>query len=96
MTALVGWVTEDRAPDNLLTESVDNSGNVTAARPVHPFPYVAENTTGGPADQADSYRPVRSAAGANLALKWLGSFRSGYETVGNWVDGRWVVTKGKA
>ncbi|MEU1200525.1 tannase/feruloyl esterase family alpha/beta hydrolase [Streptomyces sp. NPDC005813] len=96
LTALVDWVTEGRAPDSLPTESVDGSGNVTAARPVYPFPYVAENTTGGPADEADSYRPVRSAAEANLALRWLGSFRSGYETVGNWVDGRWVVTKGKA
>ncbi|MDX6351861.1 MAG: hypothetical protein QOF84_6651, partial [Streptomyces sp.] len=67
-----------------------------AGRPVYPFPYVAKNTTGGPADEADSYTAVKSTAEANLTLNWLGSFRSGYETVGNWVNGRWVVSKGKA
>ncbi|MFE2684387.1 hypothetical protein [Streptomyces mirabilis] len=71
-------------------------GNTTAGRPVHPFPYVAKNTTGGPADDAGSYTPVRSTAEANLTLNRLGSFRSGYETVGNWVHGEWVVSKGKA
>ena len=96
LTAMVGWVTEGEAPSSLLTTSVDSSGTVTASRPTYPFPYVAENTTGGPADEADSYTPVRSEAEAELSLNWLGSFRSGYETVGNWVHGTWVVTKGKA
>ncbi|MCT9104709.1 hypothetical protein N4G69_03535 [Streptomyces mirabilis] len=71
-------------------------GNTTATRPVYPFPYVAKNTTGGPADAAGSYTPVRSTAEANLTLNRLGSFRSGYETVGNWVHVKWVVSKGKA
>jgi feruloyl esterase len=96
LTAVVDWVTKDEAPASLLTKSVDSDGKATASRPVYPFPYVAENTTGGPADQADSYTPVRSAAESGLTLNWLGSFRSGYETVGNWVHGKWVVTKGKA
>lgn len=80
----------------MLTTAVDSSGKTTATRPVYPLPYVAENTTGGPADEASSYTPVRSTAEANLTLNWLGSLRSGYETVGNWVHGKWVVSKGKA
>ncbi|MFE2430518.1 tannase/feruloyl esterase family alpha/beta hydrolase [Streptomyces sp. NPDC059373] len=96
LTALTDWVTKGDAPSSLTTTSVDSSGNTTATRPVYPFPYVAENTTGGSADEAGSYTPVKSTAEANLTLNRLGSFRSGYETVGNWVHGTWVVTKGKA
>uniref|UniRef100_A0AAU3H4F3 Tannase/feruloyl esterase family alpha/beta hydrolase n=1 Tax=Streptomyces sp. NBC_01401 TaxID=2903854 RepID=A0AAU3H4F3_9ACTN len=96
LTALTDWVTADRAPSSLLTKSVDSDGRPTASRPVYPFPYVARNTTGGPDDEAGSYTPVRSTAEAGLSLDWFGSFRSGYETVGNWVGGRWVVTRGKA
>ena len=92
---MVDWVTKGDAPSSLTTKSVDSSGNTTATRPVYPFPYIAENTTGGPADEAGSYTPVKSTAEAGLRLNWLGSFRSGYETVGNWVNGKWVVSKGK-
>ncbi|MGW0784661.1 tannase/feruloyl esterase family alpha/beta hydrolase [Streptomyces sp. NPDC002913] len=86
LTALTDWVTGGEAPGSLLTKAVDAEGRTTATRPVYPFPYVAENTTGGPADEADSYTPVRSEAEAGLTLKWLGSFRSGYETTGNWAQ----------
>ncbi|MFJ8864963.1 tannase/feruloyl esterase family alpha/beta hydrolase [Streptomyces sp. NPDC102473] len=96
LTALTTWVGEGKAPGSLLTTSADSGGHTTASRPAYPFPYVAVNTTGGPADEAGSYTPVRSAAEDGLTLDWFGSFRSGYETVGNWVDGRWVVTRGKA
>ncbi|MEV7976865.1 tannase/feruloyl esterase family alpha/beta hydrolase [Streptomyces sp. NPDC086519] len=96
LTAIVDWVTKGRAPDSLLTTSVDSSGTVTSSRPAYPFPYVATNTTGGPSDDPSSYPPVQSTAEAGLTLNWLGSFRSGYETVGNWVHGKWVVTKEKA
>ncbi|MFI6486563.1 hypothetical protein [Streptomyces sp. NPDC050564] len=65
-------------------------------RAVRAVPYYAKNTTGGPADDASSYTPVKYTAEANLTLNRLGSFRSGYETIGNWVGGKWVVTKGKA
>ena len=76
--------------------SVKSDGTTTASRPVYPFPYVATNTTGGPADEAGSYTAVLSRAESGLTLDWLGSFRAGYETAGNWVHGRWVVTQGKA
>ncbi|MET9384445.1 tannase/feruloyl esterase family alpha/beta hydrolase [Streptomyces sp. NPDC002928] len=95
LTAITDWVTEGDAPDSLTTKKVDSSGNTTASRPVYPFPYYAKNTTGGSADDASSYTPVKSTAEAGLALNWLGSFRSGYETVGNWVGGKWIVSKGK-
>jgi feruloyl esterase len=96
LTAVVGWVTKDQAPDSLLPTAVDSSEKTTASRPASLFPYVAENTTGGPADEASSYTPVLSAVEANLTLPWLSSFRSGDERVGNWVHGKWVVSKGKA
>jgi feruloyl esterase len=28
-------------------------------------------------------------------VDYLGAFRSGYETVSNWVDGQWVTRPGK-
>ncbi|WP_406330221.1 tannase/feruloyl esterase family alpha/beta hydrolase [Streptomyces sp. NBC_00203] len=95
LTAMTDWVTKGEAPSSLTTTSVDSSGKVTSTRPVYPFPYYAKNTTGGSADDASSYTAVKSTAEANLKLDWLGSFRSGYETVGNWVKGQWVVSKGK-
>jgi feruloyl esterase len=96
LTAVVDWVTKDQAPDSLLPTAVGSSGKTTASRPEYLFLYVAENTTGGPADEASSCTPVLSAAEANLTLNWPGSFRSGYESVGNWVHGKWVVSNGKA
>ncbi|MEU2623762.1 tannase/feruloyl esterase family alpha/beta hydrolase [Streptomyces sp. NPDC007157] len=96
LTAITDWVTTGDAPDSLTTRSVDSGGNTTASRPVYPFPYYARNTTGGSAADAGSYTPVRSTAEAGLKLDWLGSFRSGYETVGNWVGGKWLVTKGRS
>ncbi|MFE4963711.1 tannase/feruloyl esterase family alpha/beta hydrolase [Streptomyces sp. NPDC056660] len=96
LTAITDWVTRGDAPDSLTTKSVDSGGNTTVSRPVYPFPYYAENTTGGSAIDASSYTPVESSAEADLKLDWLGSFRSGYETVGNWVGGKWLVTRGKS
>ena len=96
LTAIVDWVTEGEAPASLLTKTVDSGGTVTSSRPTYPFPYVAKNTTGGSADDPAGYTAVKSTAEANLTLNWLGSFRSGYETVGNWVHGQWVVSKAKS
>ncbi|MGQ5637653.1 MULTISPECIES: tannase/feruloyl esterase family alpha/beta hydrolase [unclassified Streptomyces] len=96
LTALVDWVTNGTAPKSLLTASVGSDGTATASRPAYPFPYVAENTTGGPSDEAGSYTPVLSQAESGLTLNWLGSFRSGYEKTGAWLHGTWVVTHGKA
>lgn len=95
LTAVTDWVTRGVAPASLLTSTVDSAGHVTSARPVYPFPYVARNTGGGSADDPAGYTPVRSTAESGLTLDRLGSFRSGYETVGNWVGGKWVVSRGR-
>jgi feruloyl esterase len=92
----VDWVTRGRAPASLPTSTVSSSGTVTATRPVYPFPEIAVDTTGGPVTEAGSYTPQTSAVEQNLKVTWLGSFRSGYETVSGWVDGRWVTRPGKS
>lgn len=96
LSAVIDWVTADQAPDSLLSRDLDSSGDVTAARPVYPYPYVAANTTGGSADDPDSYTARRSTAEQNLKVDYLGSFRSGYETVSGWVNGQWVTRPGKS
>ncbi|MFJ3799840.1 tannase/feruloyl esterase family alpha/beta hydrolase [Streptomyces sp. NPDC090088] len=96
LTAVIDWVTADQAPDSLLSQGLDSSGDVTAARPAYPFPNSAVNTTGGSADDPDSYTSQVSTAERDLTVDYLGSFRSGYEKVGNWVDGQWVTTSGKS
>jgi hypothetical protein len=58
---------------------------------VYPYPYIAVDTTGGPVTQASSYTPKVSTAEEHLNIRWLGSFRSGYETVSGWVNGQWVT-----
>lgn len=91
LDAITSWVTHDKAPSSLLTSQVDQSGKVTATRPVYAYPYIAADTTGGPLTKASSYTPVVSHAEQNLRVSWLGSFRSGYETVSDWVHGQWVT-----
>ncbi|MGI5451880.1 tannase/feruloyl esterase family alpha/beta hydrolase [Streptomyces sp. CA-249302] len=95
LSAIVDWVTADKAPDSLLSQDIDSSGTATASRPVYPFPYVAVNTTGGSDDDASSYTARLSTAEQHLAVDYLGSFRSGYETVSGWENGKWVTRQGK-
>lgn len=93
LTAITNWVTHNRAPDSLLTSTVDATGTTTATRPVFPYPAMAVDTTGGPINQAASYT---ARPGTRLDhVDWLGSFRSGYETVSGWVDGQWITRPGK-
>jgi feruloyl esterase len=96
LSAIGDWVTAGQAPGSLLSRAVDKSGKVTAARPVHPFPYVAVNGTGGSDDDASSCTARLSTAEQNLTVGHLGSFRSGYETVSGWVDGKWGFTRAGA
>ncbi|MEZ0110260.1 hypothetical protein ABH920_004275 [Catenulispora sp. EB89] len=94
LTAITDWVTAGKAPDSLLSSSVDANGTTTATRPVFPYPRIAVDTTGGPIDQAASYT---ARPGTSLGpVTWLGAFRSGYETVSGWVDGQWVTRPGKS
>ena len=91
LTAITNWVTRGTAPGSLMTSLTDSAGKVTATRPVYPYPDIAVDTTGGPATEASSYTPQVSAAEKDLNVRWLGSFRSGYETVSGWVNGQWVT-----
>lgn len=94
LTAMTNWVTHGTAPASLLTSTVDGSGQTTATRPVFPYPLIAVDTTGGPVDKAASFTAQQ---GTRLApVHWLGSFRSGYETVSGWVDGQWITRPGKS
>jgi len=93
LTAITNWVTTNHAPDSLLTSTVDANGATTATRPVFPWPLMAVDTTGGPVNQAASYT-ARPSTPLD-PVHWLGSFRSGYETVSGWVDGRWITRPGK-
>jgi feruloyl esterase len=93
LTAITTWVTRNQAPASLITSTVDSTGTATATRPVYPYPLMAVDTTGGPINQASSYTPRPTSPLGRL--NWLGSFRSGYETVSGWVDGRWVTRPGK-
>jgi feruloyl esterase len=93
LTAITRWVTEGRAPAGLVTSTVNANGSTTATRPVFPYPMMAVDTTGGPVDQASSYT---AQPGTDLPpVRWLGSFRSGYETVSGWVNGQWITRPGK-
>ncbi len=93
LTAITNWVTNGKAPASLLTSAVTN-GTTTATRPVYPYPLMAVDTTGGPTNEASSYT---ARPGTPLApVHWLGSFRSGYETVSGWVDGQWITRPGRS
>ena len=91
LTAITDWVTKGDAPSSLLTSATNSSGTVTATRPVYAYPDIAVDTTGGSILSASSYTPEVSKAEQNLNVTWLGSFRSGYETVSGWVNGQWVT-----
>ena len=91
LTAITAWVTKGAAPSSLLTSLTDSTGTVTATRPVYAYPDIAVDTTGGSIYAASSYTPEVSKAEQNLNISWLGSFRSGYETVSGWVNGQWVT-----
>ncbi|MBR7832571.1 tannase/feruloyl esterase family alpha/beta hydrolase [Actinospica durhamensis] len=91
LSAITAWVTQGQAPTSLLSTLTDNTGKVLATRPVYAYPYIAVDTTGGSATDASSYTPQVSKAEQNLNVQWLGSFRSGYETVSGWVNGQWVT-----
>ena len=91
LTAITGWVTQGKAPYNLLTSLTSPAGTVTATRPVYPYPYIAVDTTGGSPTSASSFTPQVSTAELHSNVHWLGSFRSGYETVSGWVNGQWIT-----
>jgi len=91
LTAITDWVTKGSSPSSLTATSTNSSGTVTASLPIYAYPNIAVDTTGGSILEASSYTPEVSKAEENLNIQWLGSFRSGYETVSGWVNGQWVT-----
>ncbi|MFF7330189.1 tannase/feruloyl esterase family alpha/beta hydrolase [Streptomyces sp. NPDC008150] len=96
LSAVMDWVTAGKAPASLVTNRLGTDGGTVASRPVFPYPYIAVNTTGGPADRASSYTKQLSTAERDVRVDYLGGFRSGYETVSSWIDGKWVTRPGKS
>jgi pimeloyl-ACP methyl ester carboxylesterase len=47
VSQITGWVEQSSAPASVMTYGTDTSGNVTASRPVYPYPAVAQYTGTG-------------------------------------------------
>ncbi|MEU2349932.1 tannase/feruloyl esterase family alpha/beta hydrolase [Modestobacter sp. NPDC049651] len=65
LEALVAWVEEGRAPEQLVARQVGPDGEVLATRPLFPYPRVARWTGEGDPADASSYAP---AEGTRLEL----------------------------
>jgi len=55
MEAIVRWVEEGQAPDQLIAERRDSSGKVIRTRPLFPFPQVAKYKGSGSTDEAENF-----------------------------------------
>ncbi|MGC3964161.1 MAG: tannase/feruloyl esterase family alpha/beta hydrolase [Rhodocyclaceae bacterium] len=72
VTAIVTWVEQGKAPDAITTYRTDASNNVTASRPLYPYPAVAKYNGTGDANAAASY--TRAAAlYTDLTPDWAGA-----------------------
>lgn len=56
--AIVRWVEEGKAPDQLLAERWDKSGKLLRSRPLYPYPLVATYKGSGSADDAANFGPA--------------------------------------
>jgi hypothetical protein len=69
---MTAWVEQGGAPDSGLTYRMDASDNVTASRPVYPYPAAAQYTGGG--DWRSSANYTKGAPLYNARTRaWLGS-----------------------
>jgi pimeloyl-ACP methyl ester carboxylesterase len=72
VSQVTGWVEQSSAPTSVMTYGTDTSGNVTASRPVYPYPAVAQYTGTG-----DWHSGANYASGAPLynvrTPAWAGS-----------------------
>jgi feruloyl esterase len=55
MDAIIRWVEEGKAPEQLIAERRDSSGKVTRTRPLFPFPQVAKHKGSGSTDAAENF-----------------------------------------
>jgi pimeloyl-ACP methyl ester carboxylesterase len=72
VTSITNWVEEAKVPNSVMTYQTDASNNVTASRPVYPYPAVAKYTGSG-----DWHNGANFTQGAPLytasSRKWAGS-----------------------
>src|SRR5690349_12128830 len=54
--AIIRWVEEAKAPDKLIAEKRDTSGNVTRTRPLFPYPQTAKYKGSGSTDEEANFR----------------------------------------
>lgn len=74
VSQITGWVEKGSAPDAVTTTQADSSGNVTATRPVYPYPAVAKFSGSGDWHSAANWTkaaalynaPTQSWAGASF------------------------------
>ncbi|MFB9410349.1 tannase/feruloyl esterase family alpha/beta hydrolase [Dactylosporangium matsuzakiense] len=91
ITPTLAWVEQGVAPDRLVaTKRQDDA--VVRTRPVYPYPIVARYDGSGSSDDAANFTPAPPPVRYEDDIAWLGSFRSGYEQVCGWQDGRWTCT----
>jgi pimeloyl-ACP methyl ester carboxylesterase len=72
VTSITNWVEEAKAPSSVMTYQTDASNNVTASRPVYPYPAVAKYTGSGDWHVGANYTqgaPLYTAS----SRKWAGS-----------------------
>ena len=59
--AIVRWVEEGRAPDEIRAERRDKDGKLLRSRPLYPYPLVAKYKGSGSTDDAASFGPASPA-----------------------------------
>ena len=55
VSAIIAWVENSKAPDAITTYRTDSSNNVTASRPLYPYPSLAKYSGSGDVNAAASY-----------------------------------------
>lgn len=72
VSKITNWVEESKVPTSVMTYRTDSSNNVTASRPVYPYPAVAKYTGSGDWHDGANYTqgaPLYTAA----SRTWAGS-----------------------
>jgi hypothetical protein len=89
LTPMLDWVERGVAPDRLVAAQPQDD-TVVRTRPIFPYPLVAQYDGTGSTDDAANFRPAPPPVKHDDAIRWLGSFRSGYERDCGWRNGRWI------
>ncbi|CAJ0720817.1 Mono(2-hydroxyethyl) terephthalate hydrolase [Ralstonia edaphis] len=72
VSKITGWVEQSSAPNDVMTYQTDTSNNVTASRPVYPYPAVAKYSGSGDWHEGANY--AKAAPQYNVRTSaWAGS-----------------------